>query len=144
VLTAIESLALAAATATVALADVPAACDVPRLHRGPGWLRHANGWVDMAALNALLRGLPLCRAATVTAGPGPGPDCPPLLTAYIYPDGKPTAEDIHRAVVGALSASDVAVAPDRYVICTSAPDDVDCPQAWEACAIAAPADGRPS
>jgi acyl-coenzyme A synthetase/AMP-(fatty) acid ligase len=143
VLTAIESLAVAAATQTVPLAEVPAVCDVPRLHRGAGWLRHANGWVDIAALKELVRGLPLCRAATVAVEAGSGPGSSPLLTAYIHPEGEPSAEDLHRAVVDAMPARNVVVAPDRYVLCASAPDDVDSPAAWESCGHAAPADGRP-
>lgn len=143
VLTAIESLAVAAATHTVTLAEVPALCDVPRLHRGDGWLRHVNGWVDIAAMKALLRGLPLCRAATVAVEAGSGRGSSPLLTAYIHPEGKPTVEDLHRAVVDAMPARNVVVAPDRYVLCASAPEDLDSPAAWEACGDAAPADGRP-
>jgi acyl-coenzyme A synthetase/AMP-(fatty) acid ligase len=148
VLAAIESIAVAAAARTVALGEVAALCDVPRLTRGPRWLRRRGGWVDVAAAKALLRGLPQIRAATVAAGAGAA-DGHPALTAYVYPDaaaGAAGPADVHRALVAAIRDADTAAAaaPDRYVICASAPEDDDCAQAWSACEVLASGDGRAS
>jgi hypothetical protein len=138
VLAAIESLAVAAASGPVPMEEVSAVCQVPRLRRGPGWVRHRNGWVDVARLTALIRGLPMCTAAAVVA------DGEAALTAYVCLDGTPDVASLHRAVVAAMRADGgVTVAPDRYVVCAAPPADADMPQAWSTCDVLVTADGRP-
>jgi len=65
------------------------------------------------------------------------------------PDGEqvPLPEEVYRVVVEVVQAMrgrTAVLAPDRYVICASAPDDVDSTEAWTRCDIVAAGTGRPA
>lgn len=106
VLTAIESVAQAAADRALSLTDVAALCPPP-LPRGGSWVRCAAGWVDTEALAGLVRRQPWCAAATVGLLDG-------VLTAHVTTDLP--VDDVRAAVVAALRDSGLWVAPERYVV----------------------------
>jgi hypothetical protein len=167
-----ESLLVATASGDIELSRLAEITGVQPIARGPGWLRIGPSWVELAEVRRLIEdALPTAAAAfsipgtAATEGPategpaaeGPAADILPRqhreLVAYLAADGGiDTPEQAHAACMATLAGTRslappngiryTAMAPGRYVICSSAPSDVHDLAGWQRQAVVAEGDGR--
>lgn len=116
VLLGLERLVVAAARASVPVADTGAAAGVPPVRPGPGWVRVDGCLVRPDAVAGLL---PPGSAVLVEDG---------RLVAYAAGDTTPAA--LHAACLAGLPGRPAAMTPHRYVVCAAAPPDPTDPAGW--------------
>lgn len=143
----IESLLLAAAGADVELARLTDITGVVPVTRGPGW-RYVNGcWVELSQVRRLVADALAPTATSVFFETTE--DGSERLVAYLA--GGPVASpvDAHERCVAALPGPSgleyytyATIAPGRYVVCATAPDDVHDLDAWRRRPIVSEGSGR--
>jgi hypothetical protein len=110
--------------------DAPLDWDEPTAPRPGEWWRVAGCQVERAAVAELL-------------GDGRAFVDGDELVGY-YADPALTPRAAHLAAVAGLRWRPTAITPTRYVICASAPEDVDDLEAWRRQPVLAEGDGRPA
>jgi len=143
----IESLLLAAAHADVELARLTEVTGVVPVTRGPGW-RYVNGcWVELSQVCRLVADA-LAPAAT-SVFYETTEDGSERLVAYLA--GGPVASpmDAHERCVAALPGPSgleyytyATIAPGRYVVCATAPDELDDLDSWRRQPVVSEGSGR--
>jgi hypothetical protein len=143
----IEALLLAAASADVELARLTEVTGVAPVARGPGW-RYVNGcWVELSQARRLVAAA-LAPAATSVFFETTE-DGSEKLVAYLSGGEVASPVGAHERCVAALPGPSgleyytyATIAPGRYVVCASAPDDVDDLDSWRRQPVISEGSGR--
>jgi hypothetical protein len=101
------------------------------VERGDGWARVDSCWVELARVREVLEEATGGVAAVFGSEE---------LVGYVVADEKPQA--IHEKCVALLPGRYTAMAPGRYVVCSTAPDDLTDLAAWQAVPVLAEGTGR--
>lgn len=122
VLLAVERLLVAAADDDLDAARIPAAIGLEPIVRDENWLMVDASWVDLAEVRRLV--LETLGVARVFVSDG-------SFVAYLVAtESVRTPEEAHDRCMAALTAYPTAITPHRYVVCATAPAELDDPAAW--------------
>jgi hypothetical protein len=128
VLLATERLLVAAAHGDVPGSRMPALIGLEPLAGTPDRILIDHCWVDVAAVQRLVRDAVAPAAAHVFASAGGRP-----LVAHLTATGTVrTPEQAHARCMAALTRHPTAITPRHYAICRTAPPDPSDPTAWPA------------
>lgn len=119
----------AAADADLALPEVGTLVELAPVPRGDGWYLIDRSWVELTAIRQLLSEILGTRPFLVHVFDNER--LGPRLVCYIADKaGTLTPEQVHRDCMAALPGRFTAMAPHRYVLCRSQPDDPTDPNSW--------------
>ncbi|MEO3928567.1 condensation domain-containing protein [Micromonosporaceae bacterium B7E4] len=137
----LETVVTEAVHRDVRLAEVGDLTDLQPPAALSGWTYVDHSWVDPRSVEGALRAATGASAVGVFAESDGGRR---RLTAYLAgPEGaRLTPRQVHRALVGTISTAPDTTAPQRYVVCATAPDEPDSPDAWRRQRVLAEGDGR--
>jgi condensation domain-containing protein len=127
----VEALLVASATREVPVEEVSAITGITPVNRGQGWALIDSCWVEVAEVRKVLE--------EATGGPA-AVFGTTELTGYVVADEKPQA--IHEKCVALLPGRYTAMAPGRYVVCTTAPTDPTDLAAWRTMPVLEEGTGR--
>lgn len=131
----------AAADGPVPMCELAAVTGVRPPIRGDGWLQIDGCWVDLAAVERLLRSALGDVPVSVTA-PDDAPQGRQLIARIAVPDAAMTPERVHERVMRALAGNETAMAPQQYVLHLLAPGGEVAQADWSAYPVFAQGRGR--
>ncbi|MBS2532712.1 hypothetical protein KGQ20_07990 [Catenulispora sp. NF23] len=159
-LLAVERVLVTCAPHDVPVPDLLAATGLAGPERGPGWIRSAGCWVDLACatevFDAGLAALgspggalfaePAGTGAGTQTGTGAAAQEVELVGYAAWPDrdtARPSPAELHEACRPHLAGRFSALTPQRYVVCAGLPADPRDPASWRAAGVLAEGSGRP-
>jgi hypothetical protein len=143
----IEALLIAAAPADVELARLTEVTGVTPVARGPGW-RYLNGcWVELSQARRLVAAA--LAPVTTSVFFETTEEGSERLVAYLAGGEVDSPARAHERCVAALPGPSgleyytyATIAPERYVVCATAPDDVDDLDSWRRQPVVSEGAGR--
>jgi hypothetical protein len=137
----VERLLVAAARREVRRAELGALTGVAVAVRDEHWRLIESSWIDLRAVERILRATAQARVAKVFEVPGPSGAA--RLEAFLDTDDPSTTpEQVHAGVVAVLPDYDTVMAPHRYTLCATAPADPDVHEWWRAQPVVRQGEGR--
>lgn len=139
-LRAIEKLLVVAAFDDVNVTNICSLTELTPVVRGPGWTRLDNCWIDLAATRELVaKALPMYRTAVFVEEKAASE----RLIAYIAANSRQVSlAELHAACLAQAGESHGVMAPQRYIVCSSAPSDLQIRSKWDGLRVVAEGSGR--
>jgi hypothetical protein len=138
----VERVLIAAACGKAPAADLARISGVDPVTRGPSWIRHGDGWLDLTATRELWRQVNKTDRCAIFQEAGRCGRAEPALVGYLAGDARPSFAEVHREFVAALGERNDVRAPDWYVWIAAPPEAAGDPALWRESPVLAQADGR--